>query len=132
MPLSDADLATLRRRTSATEAEIPNAALDAIYDSTTLGNSNLNRTTFYVLEELAGVLAPLIDKSSEVDSLVLSASQRFDHIMNNLLPYWASRAGIGMAGFAITQSSTFTYRADSLQAEEPTYERTSTTLGWED
>lgn len=133
MAISAPDLATVRRRTSATESEMPDAAIESIYDSTSLGNSDLARTTYYTLVELLGVLAPLVDKSSEVDNLSISASQRYDHIRDTLLPLWASITGIGVGGVSVSVTNTNTYRTDSLQAEEPTYARgTAPTLSWDD
>lgn len=131
MAMTGAQRLTIRRRTSAASDELSDTVLDAIYDDTTQGNSDLDRTTYYALRELLGVLAPLVDKGGEVDSLSLSSSQRFDHV-EKLLPLWAGFAGVGVRGAALTTSSTYTYRADSLQAEEPTYERGTPTLGYDE
>lgn len=132
MPLDATDTLTVRRRTSASTDEISDTVMDAIYDSASLGNSSLNLTTYHVIVELLGVLAGLVDKSNEVDSLSISSSQRYDHIRDTLLPLWASINGIGTGGATLTVSNTNTYRTDSLQAEEPTYVRGTATLGYEE
>lgn len=133
MPLSDPDLTTIRRRTGASITEMPTAAINAIYDSATQGNSDLDRTTVYVLRELLGVLASLIDVTDPTLPSASKYSQRFDHVKDVLLPLWSGLAGMVLSpGFSLTATSTYTYRADSLQAEEPTYERSTTTLGWDE
>jgi hypothetical protein len=100
MAISAPDIATIRRRTSATEDELPDDAISAIYASTSLGNSDLALTTYYVLEELLGVLANLVDQSGEVDSLSISKSQRWDHI-EKLLAYWGGKTGLAGATLSV-------------------------------
>ena len=123
MPLDATDTITVRNYTGAAVDEISDAVIDAIYDSTAQGNSDMSRTTYYVLLRLLGIASIAVDKSAEVDSLGLSSSQRFDHIRDTLLPLWGSITGLGVSGLALTMTSTFTYRADSLQTEAPTYDR---------
>lgn len=134
MPLtiSLTDLATVRRRTSATVTEVPDDAIDAIYISTTQGNSDLARTTYYTLLDLLGAVAIAIDVSDPTLPSSAKYSQRFDHLEKVLLPLWGSITGIGTAGVSVSVTNTNTYRTDSLQAEEPTYLRTTSTLGWEE
>ena len=86
---------TVRRRTSASVAEMSDAELDAVYDDTTMGNSSLDYTTYYVLREMLGVVATAIDKSNEVDSMSIKSSQRFDHLLK-LLDYWGIVTGLGV------------------------------------
>lgn len=95
MPMTTAQRATVRRRTSATAAEMSDAVLDAIYDDTTLGNNSLDRTTYYTLVEMLGVVASAVDKSNEVDSMSIKSSQRWEHLYK-LLDYWGSITGLAV------------------------------------
>lgn len=94
MPMTTAQRATVRRRTSAAVAELSDAELDAIYDDATLGSSRLDYTTYYVLLEMVGVTASAIDVSNQVDELSIKASQRFNHL-RKLLDFWSGITGLG-------------------------------------
>ena len=96
MAMTAAELATVRRRIgdNLTTYALSDTELNAIYDSTTTGNSDLNRTTYFALLELWGMAIGLVDKSNEVDSLSLSSSQKFDHL-EKLLTYWGGVTGLG-------------------------------------
>jgi hypothetical protein len=95
MPMTVAQLATVRRRTSAAVNEIDDAELSAIYDDTTQGNSLLDNTTYYVLRDMLGVVANALDKGNQVDGMWMKASQRSDHIQK-LLDYWGMITGLGV------------------------------------
>lgn len=95
MPMTTAQRATVRRRTSAAVAEISDAELDAIYDDTTMGNSNLDYTTYYVLRDMFGVAINAIDKSNQVDEMSMKSSQRWEHL-KELLDYWGMVTGLGV------------------------------------
>jgi hypothetical protein len=124
MPLSDAEISYIRDNSGDDEVtyKVSDATLQLIYNDTALGNTNLNRTVYYVILRLLGKAAKAVDKSNEVDSLSLSSSQWYDHLEKQLA-LWGSITGIGVASMALTMTSTYTYRADSLQTDEPTYDR---------
>lgn len=101
MAMTTAQRATVRRRTSASATEMSDTELDAIYDDTTMGNSSLDYTTYYVLREMLGVVASAIDVSNQVDVMSIKSSQRFDHLLK-LLDYWGIVTGLGvLMDFAI-------------------------------
>jgi hypothetical protein len=133
MAMSAPDLATVRRRIGDTAAvpDLSDAVLNALYDSSTLGKSDLARTTYYAILELLGLAIVSIDVSDPTLPSSASFSQKYDHL-KEMLALWGGVTGIGGASGALTVSNTNTYRTDSLQAEEPTYERGVPSLGWED
>lgn len=94
MPMTTAQRATVRRRTSAAVAEMDDTVLDAIYDDTTLGGGSLDYTTYYVLRDMLGVTVNAIDKSNEVDEMSFKSSQRFDHLQK-LFEQWGALLGLG-------------------------------------
>lgn len=131
LTMSAAQLATIRRRTGSTTSDMTDVEVDAIYTDTTLGNTDMARTTYFVLTDLYGLTLMLVDTSNEVDNLSISSSQRRTNY-EAALAFWGKVTGLGTQGVTFTADSTYTFRADSLQAEEPTYERGTLTLGWEE
>jgi hypothetical protein len=93
--ISAADIATVRRRTgdNSDEPDLDDAAINAIYISTSLGQNDLNRTTYFAVLELYGLASVLVDKSSEVDNLSLRHSQKFDHL-EKLLKLYGDMTGL--------------------------------------
>lgn len=97
---------------------ISDATLQTIYDDAEQGNSSLNRTIVWALRRLVGKTAKKITKS-DTEGRTENLEQLHDHF-KALLAQWESIAGMS-GGLTIGRSATNTYRADSLQTEEPDY-----------
>lgn len=101
-----------------------------VYDDAVLGASDLSRTIYFLISRRLALASALVDKSSEVDNLSVRSSQLFDHL-KDLLIRWGGITGLGAQDITFGATSTFTYRADSLQTTEPTYDRGQTDLDWD-
>lgn len=133
MALSTTEKAYIRDNTGDNESsayKLSDATLQAIYDDATQGGSDLDKTVYYALRRLVGIYAREVDSvTSPQTGLSYAASQRFKNAQK-LLELWGGITGIGV-GFAVgQQSSVNTYRTDSLQTTEPTYDRSQTTSIW--
>lgn len=102
MAIDALDLATIRRRTGASVAEIDDDAVNAIYMSSSQGEESLNLTTYYVILDILGTLANLIDVSDPTLPSSARYSQRYTHIIDKLLPLWANINGISVTAATVT------------------------------
>lgn len=122
MPLDATQTLIIRRRIgdNKTDQDLSDTVLDAIYDDTTLGNSDMNRTTVWALRERWGMAINDTDISQQ-----LGASDRYSQKpeqIKELLDYWEALTGMGSSEVVtISVTATNTYRADSRQTEEPDY-----------
>jgi hypothetical protein len=106
MAISAADLATVRRRSGdkPTPQDLTDVEIGAIYDDTTRGNLNLNRTTFYVLLERLGLATNAVDVTNPMGSI--TRNQKYQQIWKTLQTYSAITGivltidMIGEGGFA--------------------------------
>lgn len=119
MALTTDEKAYIRDNSGDTESLISDATLQVIYDSSTQGNSDLDRTVYHVIRRLYARFAKLVATSTPDIPSSVSANQKFEQY-EGLLKLWGAITGIG-SGVNIGSSATFTYRADSLQTEEPDY-----------
>ena len=87
MAISTPDLATVRRRSGdkPTPQDLTDAEIGAIYDDTARGNSNLNRTIFYVLLERWGLATNAVDVTNPMGSI--TRNQKFSQIWKALQLY---------------------------------------------
>lgn len=99
--------------------DLADATLDAIYDDTTQGNSDLTRTIVWALRRRWARHINYVDLSGEFGNA--QHSQKQEQI-KKLLDYWEGVAGMA-GGQTIGSTATHTYRADSLQTEAPDYTR---------
>lgn len=99
--------------------EVDDDAVQDIYDDTAQGNSNLNRTVYYVILRRYGLAAALVSVTTQQTGTSSASNQKFDQL-ERLLKLWGTITGIG-GGVSIGSSATYTYRADSAQTAEPDY-----------
>lgn len=94
LTISVPDLATIRRRTGDKTApqDLTDAEIDAIYTDVDLGNSDLDRTTFYVVRERLGVAVNSTAISNPTGGI--TRNQKFEQL-ERLLKYWGGVAGLG-------------------------------------
>lgn len=130
MALSAAELAYIRDNTGdnsdvVSALKLSDATLQAIYDDAAQGNSDLDRTVYFTLRRLVGIYAREVDSlTSPQTGFSYAASQRFNNV-RKLLDIWGGITGLAV-GISVRTSSVNTYRTDSLQTSEPTYDRSST------
>lgn len=103
--------------------DLADATLDAIYDDAMQGNSSVTRTIVWALRRRWARAINAVDLSGEFGNASHSQKQAQ---LKKLLDYWEGVAlaegvadGLGLQ--AAGSSATHTYRADSLQREEPDY-----------
>ena len=121
MPLSADQKAYIRDNAGdyqSADYEVSDATLQVIYDDTEQGNGSLNRTIVWLLRRLVGLTARHITKS-DTEGRTEQLEQLHEHY-KGLLAYWEGLTGMS-GGLTIGQTVTHTYRADSLQIEEPDY-----------
>lgn len=126
MALTAAEEAYIRENAgdSGITPKLADATLQAIYDDAEQGNSDLDRTVYFAIRRLYAIaVREFVSVSSPVTGMAVARSP-FSHY-ERLLKLWGDITGIGL-GQSIGSAHTNTYRADSLQTEEPTYERSST------
>lgn len=126
MALTATQLSYIRENTgdNSTTPKLTTASLQAIYDDANEGNGDLKHTVYYALVRLyALAVREFASVSSPVTGMAVARSP-FSHY-ERLLKLWGDITGIGL-GQSIGSAYTNTYRADSLQTEEPTYEHSST------
>jgi hypothetical protein len=121
--LSAAQLLTIRRRIgdnkldNASAYELPDATIEAIFDDTTMGDSDLLKTTVWCLRERWGMAINLVTLTGEFGNAKHVEKQE---AIKKLLDYWEGVAGM-TGGQTLGSTATNTYRADSRQTEEPDY-----------
>jgi hypothetical protein len=121
MALSTDDLAYVRDAIGDDGASelLSDTVLNAIYDSATQGDSEVDRTIVFALRRLLGK-ASRDFAVSDGQGNTEQRQQWFEHLRDTLLPYWEGVVGL-TGGQSRGASATNTYRPDSRQTEEPDY-----------
>lgn len=127
MSMTAAQILTIRRRVGDNNTdnatppayELSDTVLNAIYDDSTLGDSDIDRTTVWAIVERLGMAVNHVSSSGELSSK--QHNQKYEQL-ERLLDKWLTLTGISItATSSISVVATNTYRADSRQTEEPDY-----------
>ena len=101
MALITEEKAYIRDNSGDTESLISDSTLQVIYDSSTQGNSDLDRTVYHVIRRLYARFAKLVATSTPDIPSSVSANQKFEQY-ERLLNLWAGITGLPGAGDMVT------------------------------
>lgn len=118
--ISTPDLNTIRRRIGDTEKSpvLSSAVIDALYVSDSQGRQDVDRTTFFALQELVGMAVNLFAISDPVLNNSTAQRNQVYEQRERLLAYWGRITGLGLSGVTRTASLVSVTRQDRSTEED--------------